>query len=67
MPAYAVGRNPAEVVRYRFDADIVAKLERIKWWEWPEADVRAAVPYLTSDDVAAFIAYAAGRGTSVDR
>ena len=68
VPAYAVvAGNPAEVVRYRFDADIVAKLERIKWWEWPEADVRAAVPYLTSDDVAAFIAYAAGRGTSVDR
>ena len=35
-PPYAiVGGNPAKVIRYRFDEDTVAALQRIAWWDWP--------------------------------
>lgn len=37
VPPYAiVGGNPAKVLRYRFPADIIAALQQIAWWDWPE-------------------------------
>lgn len=35
VPPYAiVGGNPAKVIGYRFDDDIIQKLLTIKWWNW---------------------------------
>lgn len=35
-PPYSiVAGNPAKVIRYRFDEDVIEALLRIKWWEWP--------------------------------
>ncbi len=35
VPPYAiVGGNPARLLGYRFDNDIVKKLLMIKWWDW---------------------------------
>ena len=37
VPPYAVVvGNPAQVIRYRFDAPTVASLRRIAWWDWPD-------------------------------
>ena len=37
VPPYAiVGGNPARVLRYRFDANIVEALQKIAWWDWDE-------------------------------
>lgn len=37
VPPYAiVGGVPAKILRYRFDDDTIAKLNDIKWWNWPE-------------------------------
>lgn len=37
VPPYAiVGGNPARILRYRFDADIIEALQKIAWWDWPE-------------------------------
>jgi len=34
VPAYAVvAGNPAKILRYRFDSDIIAALLRERWWE----------------------------------
>ena len=34
VPAYAVvGGNPAEIIRYRFDEETIAKVEGSHWWE----------------------------------
>lgn len=34
VPPYAiVAGNPAKILRYRFDEDIIKKLEESKWWE----------------------------------
>jgi virginiamycin A acetyltransferase len=36
VPPYAVvGGNPARVLRQRFDADTVARLLAVAWWDWP--------------------------------
>lgn len=35
VPPYAiVGGNPAKVIKYRFDADTIQKLQEIRWWDW---------------------------------
>lgn len=37
VPPYAiVGGNPARILRYRFDVDIIEALQKIAWWDWPE-------------------------------
>jgi acetyltransferase-like isoleucine patch superfamily enzyme len=62
VPAYAiVGGNPARLIRYRFSADQVAALLEIRWWDWPEDEIKLAAPHLTSRDVNAFIDYAEKR------
>lgn len=33
-PYSIVAGNPARVIRYRFDADTIAALEKSKWWEF---------------------------------
>jgi acetyltransferase-like isoleucine patch superfamily enzyme len=59
IPAYAiVGGNPAKLIRYRFSAEQIAALLEIRWWDWPEDEIKLAAPYLTSRDVNAFIEYA---------
>jgi acetyltransferase-like isoleucine patch superfamily enzyme len=61
VPPYAiVGGNPAKLIRYRFSEEQIAALLEIRWWEWPDEKVRAAVPWLESEDVDAFIEYARG-------
>lgn len=36
VPPYAiVAGNPARVVRPRFDADTVARILAVAWWDWP--------------------------------
>jgi acetyltransferase-like isoleucine patch superfamily enzyme len=61
VPPYAiVGGNPAKLIRYRFTDEQIAALLEIRWWDWPEEKVRAAVPWLESEDIDAFIEYARG-------
>lgn len=36
VPAYSVvAGNPAQVVRMRFAADAIERLQQIAWWNWP--------------------------------
>lgn len=35
VPPYAVvGGVPAKVIKYRFNSEIIEKLEAISWWNW---------------------------------
>jgi len=62
VPDYAVvGGVPARIIRYRFSPEQIEALLEIAWWDWPEEEVRAAVPLLASEDIDAFIAYARER------
>lgn len=52
VPPYAiVGGNPARIIRSRFaDADILRLLE-MRWWDWPDGVLQAAMALLTSGNV----------------
>lgn len=46
VPPYAiVGGNPAEIIGYRFDNDIIKKLLTIQWWYWDEIKILENVSY----------------------
>ncbi|WP_170326864.1 CatB-related O-acetyltransferase [Ruegeria arenilitoris] len=52
IPPYAiVTGNPAEVRRYRFEPDVIARLEALGWWDWPPQEVGAAESALLSGDI----------------
>ena len=41
VPPYAIVAGvPAKVIRYRFDAETIDKLLKLKWWNWDEAQLR---------------------------
>jgi acetyltransferase-like isoleucine patch superfamily enzyme len=69
VPPYAiVGGNPAKVIRYRFSEEQIAALLEIRWWDWPDDEVREAVPLLAGKDVDEFIAFARAKaGRSQER
>ncbi len=47
IPPYAIAvGNPARVIKYRFAEDVVAKLQSIKWWDWPMERIKEALPLM---------------------
>ena len=41
VPPYEVwAGNPARFIKKRFDDDIIAKLQELKWWDWDEATLK---------------------------
>ena len=54
-PYAIVGGNPAKHIRFRFSPEQIAALQRIAWWDWPEARVDRAVPMLLQGDIDAFV------------
>jgi acetyltransferase-like isoleucine patch superfamily enzyme len=57
VPPYAiVAGNPARIVRHRCDPATIARLEALRWWDWPEAQVRARARELSRLPVAEFLA-----------
>lgn len=62
VPDYAiVAGNPARVLGYRHSEEQRSALLEIAWWDWPEEEVRSAVPLLASPDIDGFISYARTR------
>ncbi|WCK78027.1 type B chloramphenicol O-acetyltransferase [Agrobacterium fabrum] len=51
-PYAIVGGNPAKTIRKRFDDDSIALLLEMKWWDWPAERLKAAMPLMTSGNVA---------------
>lgn len=47
VPPYAiVGGNPAQILKYRFDREVINKLLKMKWWEWSDEKIFDSVPML---------------------
>lgn len=45
IPAYAIAvGNPARVIRQRFEPDVAAGMQALAWWNWPHAQLHAALP-----------------------
>jgi acetyltransferase-like isoleucine patch superfamily enzyme len=56
VPPYAiVAGNPARLIRYRFDEETVEKLLKIKWWNWPEDEVKKNIRLICSNAIDEFI------------
>lgn len=52
VPPYTiVGGIPAKEIRKRFDTDQIERLEKLKWWDWPVAEIRQNLPYLTNGNL----------------
>lgn len=60
-PYAIIAGNPARIVGWRFDEATRQALQEIKWWFWPEAEIRQIVPLLCSSQLDAFFAYAESR------
>ena len=56
VPPYAiVVGNPAQIVKYRFNDQIIERLLHIKWWEWEKSRLEGALPALLNQDIDDFI------------
>ena len=54
VPPYAVVvGNPARVIKYRFPQEIIDKLQKIKWWNWPDEKILSLLSELK--DVRRFV------------
>ncbi|MCR5175307.1 MAG: CatB-related O-acetyltransferase [Anaerovibrio sp.] len=41
IPPYSVVvGNPARVIKYRFEQDVIQRLQNIKWWYWPVEEIK---------------------------
>jgi chloramphenicol O-acetyltransferase type B len=59
IPPYAIATgNPARTVRKRFDDQTIARLLRVKWWEWGDKRIEKALPMLLQDDISSFLEFA---------
>jgi chloramphenicol O-acetyltransferase type B len=47
-----VGGNPAKAIRKRFSEQEIALLLEMQWWDWPLDDIKGAMPFLCSSDIA---------------
>lgn len=52
VPPYTiVGGTPARKIRMRFEAETIAKLQQIQWWNWPVEKIRQSLPYIMDGTV----------------
>ena len=52
VPAYSIAvGNPARVIKKRFDDELVALLEELKWWDKPIEEIDALMPIFTNSDL----------------
>lgn len=50
VPPYAiVGGNPAQIIGYRFEQDIIEQLQTIQWWYWTDEKIRENARYFSED------------------
>ncbi len=52
VPPYTiVGGVPARPIRLRFPQETVDRLLALRWWDWPEEKLKAALPALQAGDL----------------
>ena len=50
IPPYAiVGGNPAKIIKYRFEDELIEKLNEIKWWNWSEEKIKENMDFILGD------------------
>ncbi len=52
VPPYTIALGiPAKVIKKRFSDDIILKLLKIKWWDWPNEKIKANVKHIQSGNI----------------
>lgn len=52
VPSYTiVGGVPAREIRKRFEPSVAARLQELKWWDWPAEKIRRFLPALQKGDI----------------
>ena len=54
-PYSIVGGNPAKLIKYRFDKNIIESLLKIKWWHWTDEKINENAHLLCSDKLEEFV------------
>ena len=52
-PYAVVAGSPAREVKRRFPQEVIAKLQKLAWWNWEPENVRAHLEVLTNADLRA--------------
>lgn len=56
VPPYAiVVGNPAKIVKYRFDENVIARLLATQWWYWDDNKLEKAMPDILNDSIEKFL------------
>lgn len=51
VPPYAiVAGNPAKIIRYRFEENIIKHFESIKWWNFDEKELTQLARFIKDPD-----------------
>lgn len=52
VPDYAiVGGNPAKIIRYRFEKEVIDRLLAIAWWNWDTQKINTNIEILCSGNI----------------
>ena len=54
-PYTIVGGVPARPIRKRFDQETILKLEALRWWDLPFAQIKQLLPYIKRGDAQALL------------
>lgn len=50
LPPYAIAAgNPAKIIGYRFESEIIEKLQKIAWWNWPIEKIKMNIDHFYKD------------------
>jgi len=54
-PYTMVAGNPARPTKKRYDDDTIARLLRVRWWDWDEGKIQDFMPLMLSTDLPGFL------------
>jgi acetyltransferase-like isoleucine patch superfamily enzyme len=56
VPPYAIAAgNPCYIIKYRFDEETIERLLKIRWWSWPDHQVRENIKSICSEAMDEFV------------
>lgn len=50
-PYSIVGGIPAKEIRKRFAPDIMTRLKKLQWWNWPPEKIQSIIQYIQNGDI----------------
>lgn len=56
VPPYTIVAGvPARPIRKRFDEETIAQLEQLRWWDWPEDEIRRNISHIQRGQIEAML------------